>query len=101
MDDKYHKVQIQSCLLNMLQRIDSFTMLPSNKLLLYHRWVLSKLSWPLTVTNLSKIWVVENLDSVTTRFLNLHPVILLIHYGNLPVVEQTYNMIFIKILNRF
>ena len=50
------------------QRIDSFTILPSNKLLLYHRCVLSKLSWSLTVTNLSKTWVVENLDSVTTRF---------------------------------
>ena len=67
MDDKDHKVQIQSCLLNMLQRIDSFTILPSNKLLLYHRWVLSKLSWPLTVTNLSKTWIVEDLNSVTTR----------------------------------
>ena len=42
MDDKDHKVQIQSCLLNMLQHIDSFTNLPSNKLLLYHRWDLSK-----------------------------------------------------------
>ena len=145
MDDKDHKVQIQSCLLNLLQRIDSLTILPSNKLLLYDRWVLSKLSWPLTVTNLSKTWVVEDLDSATTRFdhkwlelpisatlsgiilpqskfglnfqlpstkflqcqmfsaafLNLHPVILLIPFGNLPVVEQTYNMIFIKILNRF
>ena len=28
MDDKDHKVQIQSCLLNMLQRIDSLTILP-------------------------------------------------------------------------
>ena len=36
MDDKDHKVQIQSCLLNMLQRIDSCTILPC--------WVLSKLS---------------------------------------------------------
>ena len=68
MDDKGHKVELQSCLSNMLQRIDSFTILPSNKLLQYHRWVLSKLPWPLTVTNLSTAWVVENLDSVTTRF---------------------------------
>ena len=59
MDDKDHKVQVQSCLLNMLQRIDSFTILTSNKLFLYHRWVLSKLSWPLTVANLSQTWVVE------------------------------------------
>ena len=28
MDHKDHKVQIQSCLLDMLQRIDSFTILP-------------------------------------------------------------------------
>ena len=68
MDDEDHKVQIESCLLGMLQRIDSFTILPSNKLLLYHHWVLSKLSWSLTVTNLSKTWVVENVDSITTRF---------------------------------
>ena len=61
MDGKDHKVQIQSCLLDMLQRIDSFTILPSYKLLLYHRWDLSKLFRSLTVTNLSKTWVVENL----------------------------------------
>ena len=68
MDDEDHKVQIQSCLLNMLQSIDSFTILPSNKQLLYHRWVLSKFSWSLTVTNLSNTLVVENFDSITTRF---------------------------------
>ena len=68
MDDKDHKVQIQSGLLNILQHIDVFAILPSNKLLLYHRWVLSKLTWPLTVLNLSKTWVVENLDSVATKF---------------------------------
>ena len=33
-DDKEHTVQIQSCLFNMLQRIDSLTIIPSNKLLL-------------------------------------------------------------------
>ena len=40
LDDEDHKVQIQSCLLDMLQRLDLFITLPSNKLLLYHRWVL-------------------------------------------------------------
>ena len=28
MDDEDHKVQVQSCILNMLQRTDSFTILP-------------------------------------------------------------------------
>ena len=57
MVDKDHKLQIQSYLLDMLQLLDSFAILPSNKLLLYHLWVLSKLSWT---------WDVENVDSVTT-----------------------------------
>ena len=68
MDDKDHKVQIPSCLLDMLQRIDLFTNLPSNRLLLYNRWVLSKLYWLLTFTHLSKIWLIEDVDSVTARF---------------------------------
>ena len=54
MNDKDHKVQIQSCLLNVLQRTDSFTILPSIKLLIYQRSVLSKLSWPHAVINRSK-----------------------------------------------
>ena len=37
-------------------------------LLLYHRFVLSKLSWHFNIADLSKTWVVENLDSVVSRF---------------------------------
>jgi len=65
-DDKDRQVQMKSRLLDMLRRIDSFSILPSNKLPLYHRWVPSKLSWLLTVTNFSKTWVVESLDHVHT-----------------------------------
>ena len=38
-------------------------------ILLYQRYVLSKLSWHLTVANLAKTWVIENLDSITIRFI--------------------------------
>ena len=54
----------------MLKSIDSFSMPPNNKLLLYYRYVLSKLFWHLTATSLSKTWVIEHLDSVVARFVN-------------------------------
>ena len=48
----------------MLKPTYSFSMLPNNKLLLCDCYVISKLSWPLIVTSLSKTWVIDNFDSV-------------------------------------
>ena len=48
-------------------KIDCLPCHLKNKLLLYHRFVLSKLSWHLTIADLSKTWVVENLDSKVLR----------------------------------
>ena len=69
MDNKVHKEKLQSSLVDMLTNIDSLSILPKNKLLLYQRYLLSKLSWHLTVANLAKTWVTENLDSITIRFI--------------------------------
>ena len=69
MDNKVHKEKLQSSLVDMLTNIDSLSILPKNKLLLYQRYLLSKLSWHLTVANLAKTWVIENLDSITIRFI--------------------------------
>ena len=52
----------------MLNRIDPLPVLPKNKLLLYQRYILSKLSWHLTVATLPKTWVIQNVDNVVTRF---------------------------------
>ena len=52
----------------MLTRIDALPVLPKNKLLLYQRYILSKLSWHLTVATLPKTWVLQHLDNVVTRF---------------------------------
>ena len=49
----------------MLKTVDSLHVHPKNKLLLYHRYVLSKLSWHFTVTDLGKTWISENLDIVS------------------------------------
>ena len=52
----------------MMKLIDSLRILTKNRLLLYQCYVLSKLSWHLTVADLSKTWVIENLDNVVVRF---------------------------------
>ena len=68
MDNENHKVHLKSSLLHMMNLIDLLRILPKNRLLLYQRYVLSKLSWHLTVADLSKTWVIENLDNVVVRF---------------------------------
>ena len=61
--------KIATSLVDMLVNIDSFSILPKNKLLLYQKYLLSKLYWHLTVVNLAMTWVIENLDSITIRFM--------------------------------
>ena len=39
------------------------------KLLLYSRYVLSKLSWHFTIANISKTWITEHLDSVVNGYI--------------------------------
>ena len=68
MDNHQHKIHLESSLLDMLKLIDSLRILPKNRLLLYQRYVLSKLPWQPTVANLSKTWVIENLDNAVVRF---------------------------------
>jgi len=46
--------------------------LPSwQKLLLYHRYVLSKISWHITIADLSKTWVIENLDNKVVDYVHM------------------------------
>ena len=49
--------------------IDSKPLHPRNKLLVYSRYVLSKLSWHFTVATLSKTWVIENIDPVVNQYI--------------------------------
>ena len=42
---------------------------PKHKLLLYSRYVLSKLSWHFTIANISKTWITEHLDSVVNGYI--------------------------------
>ena len=69
MDNCEHKSIILDNLSDFLNKIDVMPCHPKIKLLLYHRYILSKLSWHLTIADLNKTWAVENLDTVFTRYI--------------------------------
>jgi len=76
MNNKEHKDLALSNIQTMLKAIDLWSIHPKNKLLLYYRYVLSELSSHLTVADLGKTWISENLDNIATqyarRWLDLH-----------------------------
>ena len=73
MDNTMHKEKLESSLSDMLYRIDALRVLPKNKILLYQRYILSKLSRQLTVATLSKTMVIQNLDNITNTFVHQWP----------------------------
>ena len=52
-----------------LKQIISQHLHAKNKLRLYNNFVLSKISWNLSVADLSKTWVVENLDNLVSKYI--------------------------------
>ena len=69
MDNKDHKEILKSSLQTMLKTVDSFYIHPKSKLFLYHCYVLSKISWLFTVTDLGKTWISENLDNIVSKYI--------------------------------
>ena len=59
MDNTDHMSVLLSTINDLMRKVDCLPCHPKNKLLLYHRFVLSKLSWHLTIADLSKNWVIE------------------------------------------
>ena len=68
MDNSDHMSTLLNSINDLMVKIDCLPCHPKNKLLLYHRFVLSKLSWHMTIADLSKTWVVENLDNIVSSF---------------------------------
>ena len=69
MSDEKPKSELTSLVEELIADIDSKPLHPKNKILLYSRYVLSKLSWHFTVTGLSKTWVIENIDSNVNSYI--------------------------------
>ena len=69
MSNDQHKSEITSIIDELMSDIDHKPLHPKNKLLVYSRYVLSKISWHLTVASLSKTWVIENIDSTVNSYI--------------------------------
>ena len=69
MSNDKHKAELTTLVNELLIDIDSKPLHPKNKLILYNRYVLSKLSWHFTVATLPKTWIIENIDSVANQFI--------------------------------
>ena len=69
MDNIDHMSEVLQLITDLMRKLDEIPCHPKNKLLLYHRFVLSKLSWHFTIANLGKTWVVENIDNLVSKYI--------------------------------
>ena len=69
MSDEEHKSELTSLIGNLMRDIDQKPLHPKNKILLYNRYVLSKISWYFTVASLSKTWVTEHIDPTINQYI--------------------------------
>ena len=69
MSNNNHKEELTILVNELMTDIDLKPLHPKNKLLLYSRYVLSKLSWHFTVATLSKTWVTENIDPIVNQYI--------------------------------
>ena len=67
MSNNRHKEELLDEVETKLRSIDQLPLHPRNKLLLYQRYVLAKISWNLTIADLSLTWVKQALDSIATK----------------------------------
>ena len=69
MSDAKHQSEICDLFDDIISRIDKLPLHPQNKILLYSRYLLSKISWDLTITDISQTWVCETLDCIATKYI--------------------------------
>ena len=89
MSSNDHKTFLTSELNKLLEAVDKLPLQPKNKLLIYQNYILSKLSWHLTVAELNITWMKQNLDNVANSYVRSWletPV-----SGTLDIVTLSYN----------
>ena len=69
MDNAEHKANIIQLTNDILMKIDSLLLHPRNKILLYLRYLHAKLSWDLTIADIDKTWIVNNIDNICRQFI--------------------------------
>ncbi|CAB3995187.1 Hypothetical predicted protein, partial [Paramuricea clavata] len=69
MSDEDHKSEVYDTLTNILNEIDDLPLHPKNKILLYSSYVLAKISWHFTLSDIGKTWVNDKLDSIASTYI--------------------------------
>ena len=69
MSDEEHKSELLDLFNTIMTKIDELPLHPKNKIILYSRYLLSKFSWNLTVSDISKTWVCETLDGIASKYI--------------------------------
>ena len=69
MSNQVHKAELSNLVTSTLNIIDSLPLHPKNKVLLYNSYLLSKISWRFTICDLSKTWIVQNLDNTVSHYI--------------------------------
>ena len=67
MDDEAHKTLVKTCK-RILEDIDRLPLHPKHKIELYSKFLMSKISWDLTISDINITWVKQTLDSVSSSF---------------------------------
>ena len=89
MSSNDHKTFLTSELNKLLEAIDKLPLHPKNKLLIYQRYIQSKLSWHLTVGELNKTWVKQNSNNVINSYIRSWLEIAV--SGTFDIVTLSYN----------
>ena len=69
MDNQKHKELLLEMSSEIMNKIDSLPLHSKNKILLYSRYFMSKISWHLTIADIEQTWVVNQLDSLAHTYL--------------------------------
>ena len=102
MSDQEHKNELTSKLKEYLEKIDSLDIHPRNKILIYQKYVLGKISWHLTVTKIPSTWIKEKLDNMVSSYMRSWlelPVSATLKIATLS--RSKYGLNFINISTRF
>ena len=69
MSSEMHKVSLTDNLKKLMNTVDQLPLHPRNKITIYSRYILPKLSWELTISDITVTWVKQVLDPILHSYL--------------------------------
>ena len=69
MSSEQHKTSLTERLTDMMNTVDQLPLHPKHKIGIYQRYILPKLSWDLTISDINVTWVKQVLDSILKAYI--------------------------------